>query len=142
MNMLEKYQTISIFSAIVIGLLLGQFTVVEAYAGHFIVPFLFFMLYGLFLVIPLARLKHAFKNMRFLGTGAIINFIWSPILAWGLGALFLADHPTLWIGFIMLMVTPCTDWYLMFTAIAKGNTALSTTILPVNLILQMLLLPV
>ncbi|GAA3730037.1 bile acid:sodium symporter [Salinicoccus jeotgali] len=73
---------------------------------------------------------------------AIINFIWSPILAWGLGALFLADHPALWIGFIMLMVTPCTDWYLLFTAMAKGNTALSTTILPVNLMLQMVLLPV
>ena len=142
MSMLEKYQTAIIFFSIVIGLLLGRFTVVEANAGHFIVPFLFFMLYGLFLVIPLNRLAHAFKNLKFLGTGAVINFIWSPILAWGLGAVFLADHPALWIGFIMLMVTPCTDWYLMFTAIAKGNTALSTTILPINLMLQMVLLPV
>ena len=41
----------------------------------------------------------------------------------------------------MLMVTPCTDWYLVFTGIAKGNVALSAAILPVNLILQILLLP-
>ena len=41
----------------------------------------------------------------------------------------------------MLMVTPCTDWYLIFTEIAKGNVALSA-ILPVNLILQVLLLPI
>ena len=60
----------------------------------------------------------------------------------GLGALFLSDHPALWVGFIMLMVTPCTDWYLIFTEIAKGNVALSTAILPVNLILQVLLLPI
>ena len=40
----------------------------------------------------------------------------------------------------MLMVTPCTDWY-FFTEIAK-NVALSTAILPVNLILQVLLLPI
>lgn len=40
----------------------------------------------------------------------------------------------------MLMVTPCTDWYLIFTGIAKGNIALSATILPLNLILQILLL--
>ncbi|MBL2480135.1 arsenic resistance protein, partial [Klebsiella pneumoniae] len=40
------------------------------------------------------------------------------------------------------MVTPCTDWYLIFTEIAKGNVALSTAILPVNLILQVLLLPI
>lgn len=42
----------------------------------------------------------------------------------------------------MLMVTPCTDWYIIFTAIAKGNVALSTSILPLNLILQLVLLPV
>ena len=43
----------------------------------------------------------------------------------GIRALFLSDHPALWVGFIMLMVTPCTDWYLIFTEIAKGNVALS-----------------
>lgn len=42
----------------------------------------------------------------------------------------------------MLMVTPCTDWYLIFTGIAKGNVPLSATVLPVNLILQIVLLPV
>jgi ACR3 family arsenite efflux pump ArsB len=42
----------------------------------------------------------------------------------------------------MLMVTPCTDWYLIFTGIAKGNVALGASILPLNFILQLLLLPV
>src|SRR5690625_5605399 len=42
----------------------------------------------------------------------------------------------------MLMVTPCTDWYLAFTGIAKGNVSLSTSVLPINLILQVILLPV
>lgn len=55
---------------------------------------------------------------------------------------FLGDNPALYIGFIMLMVTPCTDWYLIFTGIAKGNVALSTAILPLNLILQVILLPI
>src|SRR5690625_4483105 len=44
--------------------------------------------------------------------------------------------------FIMLMVTPCTDWYLIFTGIAKGNVALSAAILPLNLVLQIVLLPI
>src|SRR5690625_6386572 len=55
--------------------------------------------------------------------------------------LFQSDSPALWIGFIMLMVTPCTDWYIIFTSIAKGNVALSATILPLNLLLQIILLP-
>ncbi len=42
----------------------------------------------------------------------------------------------------MLMVTPCTDWYLVFTGISKGNLALSMALLPVNLVLQLLFLPV
>jgi ACR3 family arsenite efflux pump ArsB len=42
----------------------------------------------------------------------------------------------------MLMVTPCTDWYLIFTGIANGNTALGASVLPLNLVLQIVLLPV
>lgn len=46
------------------------------------------------------------------------------------------------VGLMMLMVTPCTDWYLVFTSIAKGNVALGASILPLNLLLQVVLLPV
>jgi ACR3 family arsenite efflux pump ArsB len=42
----------------------------------------------------------------------------------------------------MLILTPCTDWYLIFTKIAKGDLNLSLSILPINLILQIILLPV
>lgn len=66
--------------------------------------------------------------------------MWTPVLAWLIAVVFLADQPVLYIGFIMLMVTPCTDWYLIFTSIAKGNVALSTALLPLNLVLQVILL--
>jgi ACR3 family arsenite efflux pump ArsB len=46
------------------------------------------------------------------------------------------------VGLLMLMVTPCTDWYLVFTGIAKGNVSLATALLPLNFVLQMVLLPV
>lgn len=141
MNIVERLQTLIILCAIVTGILLGQFHTVHAYAEHFIVPFLFLMLYGLFLNIPLQHIKEGFRHKTFAKASLTLNFIWTPLLAWGLGALFLADHPALWIGFIMLMVTPCTDWYLLFTSIANGNVALATSILPINLILQLLLLP-
>jgi arsenite transporter len=59
-----------------------------------------------------------------------------------LGWLFLREQPALWIGLIMLLITPCTDWYLVFTGIARGNVAFSTALLPVNLFLQLILLPV
>ena len=41
----------------------------------------------------------------------------------------------------MLLVTPCTDWYLVFTGLADGNVELGMSILPLNLLLQIVLLP-
>ncbi|MEM8833723.1 MAG: arsenic resistance protein, partial [Pseudomonadota bacterium] len=39
-------------------------------------------------------------------------------------------------------MAPCTDWFLGFTRLAKGNTALGAALLPINLIVQLLLYPV
>ncbi|MFD1926464.1 arsenic resistance protein [Sporosarcina siberiensis] len=142
MGTLDKLQTFIMLFAVGLGLLLGQVNIIEQYAVNLITPFLLLMLYGLFLTIPLKQLRKAFSNIKFLGANTIINFLWTPVLAWGLGSIFLSDYPALWIGFIMLMVTPCTDWYLAFTSIAKGNVSLSTSVLPINLILQVILLPV
>lgn len=120
MGVLDKLQTIIILVAVVFGLLLGQVNLIEQYAETFVVPFLFLMLYGLFLTIPLQQLKKAFSNIKFLGANTFINFIWTPLIAWGLGSVFLSDYPALWIGFIMLIVTPCTDWYLATFNKEKG----------------------
>jgi Arsenite efflux pump ACR3 and related permeases len=141
-GILDKYQTLIIFAAIPIGLLIGQIEIIEQYAENFVTPFLFVMLFGAFLNIPLTDYRKAFKNTRFSATVVLINFIWTPILVWFLGKTFLSGSPILQIGFIMLMVTPCTDWYLIFTGMAKGNVPLSATVLPVNLVLQVILLPV
>src|SRR5699024_9142595 len=141
MNLIEKLYSIIIFISVLIGISLGQFSFVRINAEFFIVPLLVAMLYITFLQIPISDIKSSFRNLKFTSTTIIMNFVWTPILAWILAMLFLSDSPALWIGFIMLMVTPCTDWYIIFTSIAKGNVALSATILPLNLLLQIILLP-
>ena len=100
------------------------------------------MLYGIFLEVPLKNLKKSFKNIKFSSTSIIINFIWTPIFGYFLGNLFLNGNMDIFIGFFMLILTPCTDWYLIFTKIAKGDLNLSLSILPINLILQIVLLPI
>ncbi|WP_456276202.1 arsenic resistance protein [Bacillus sp. AK128] len=142
MNIIEKLYTFIIFLAVIIGISLGQVSLISTHAESLIVPLLMAMLFITFLQIPIEEIKKAFKNIRFTYSSVIINFVWTPILAWLLALIFLHDQPALTIGFIMLMVTPCTDWYLIFTGIAKGNLALSTAILPLNLMLQVLLLPI
>lgn len=142
MDRINKYQTVVILLAIVLGLLLGHIDVLKEYASVFIVPLLMVMLFGLFLSMDLGDLMRSFLQVRFSLANIVINFLWTPLLAYALGYLFLMQDLPIWIGFVMLMVTPCTDWYLVFTGGAKGNVPLSTSILPVNLVLQVVLLPV
>ncbi|PVY38943.1 arsenic resistance protein [Pontibacter virosus] len=142
MSLLNKFHTLIILVAVLLGLLLTQIPLVEAHAASFIIPFLMLMLYGLFLAMPLRGLKQGFLHKRFVTISLLINFVWTPLLAYLLGYLFLSDQQALWIGFVMLMVTPCTDWYIIFTGISKGNTVLAAAILPLNLLLQVVLLPV
>ena len=141
MDKINKYQTGVILLAVFSGLVLGQMEATAHFSAHLIVPLLMLMLFGLFLTIDLRELQRSFRNVKFSLTSLAINFVWTPIFAYGLGYLFLAQDLPIWIGFVMLMVTPCTDWYLVFTGMAKGNLSLSTAILPINLLLQVLLLP-
>ena len=141
MKLWEKLQSVILLASALTGLALGRFPAAGK-ADALISPLLMCMLFGLFLGIPLADLKKGFSDRRFALTSLAINFIWIPVFGWLLGGFFLSDHPALRLGFIMLLVTPCTDWYLVFTAIARGNVPLSASILPLNLIVQVALLPV
>lgn len=142
MENINKFQSLVILFMVVLGILLGHIGFVQEYAEYLITPFLMVMLFLVFLQIPLKDILKSSKNLKFTLTAVIINFIWTPFLIFILGKIFLANYPELLIGYIMLMVTPCTDWDLIFTGIAKGNVALGSSILPLNLVLQLVLLPV
>ncbi len=142
MTFVEKAQSFVILSAVFAGLALGYVPMVAQNAASFILPLLMLMLTGVFLHVPVRDFKNAFQFRGIAITSLVINFAWTPLFAWLLGRLFLSDQPALWVGFLMLMVTPCTDWYLVFTGISKGNLPLSTALLPVNLVLQLLFLPI
>lgn len=142
MEILEKAEPAIIFLAIILGLGLSDISILRNNSESLITLFLCLMLYGLFLEVPLKDLKKSFKDFKFTKTSLIINFIWTPLLGYFLGSLFLKGNTDILIGFIMLILTPCTDWYLVFTKMARGNINLSLSILPINLILQIVLLPV
>lgn len=141
MEIIEKTEPIIIFLAIILGLGLSNISILRNHSYILITIFLCLMLYGLFLEVPIKKLKNSFKNIKFTLTSLIINFIWTPIFGYFLGSLFLKGNMDILVGFFMLILTPCTDWYLLFTKIAKGNVNLSLSILPINLILQIVLLP-
>lgn len=142
MELVEKLEPVIIFSAVIIGLIFSNIEFVAQNTEQLINIFLCLMLFGVFLEVPLGELKDSFKNVKFTSTSLIINFIWTPLFGYFLGSLFLKGNVDILVGFFMLILTPCTDWYLVFTKMAKGDLTLSLSILPVNLILQIILLPV
>jgi ACR3 family arsenite efflux pump ArsB len=142
MQLTEKLQILSLPIAIITGFLLSNYSFISDFSNKLISPFLFLMLLSLFINIPLKDFKTKGVDFKLVKISILINFIWTPILAYILSYIFLDHNIALCIGFIMLLVTPCTDWYLMFTDLSKGNMTLSLSILPLNLILQLILLPV
>ncbi|WP_405291874.1 arsenic resistance protein [Methanobrevibacter sp.] len=142
MDLLEKLEPVIIFSAVIIGLFFSNIQIIADNTDYLINIFLCLMLYGLFLEVDLNELKDSFKNIKFTSTSLIINFLWTPLFGYFIGSLFLRGNVDIWIGFFMLILTPCTDWYLVFTKMAKGDLTLSLSILPINLILQIILLPI
>jgi ACR3 family arsenite efflux pump ArsB len=143
MSILSKLQPVFIILSALIGTVLVKIIpALENHAGNFIEVFLMFMLFFVFLNVEINEISKSFSDLRFSVSALVINFIITPLFTFILSKLFLAGHIDLQIGFIMLMVTPCTDWYLIFTGLANGNVSLGASILPLNLILQITLLPV
>ncbi len=141
MSFLVKFQSLWVIFAVLLGLYLSRFEAIREVSGYLITPSLVLMLFGLFLGMPLKEVVDAYKNRRFFLISLMVNFFITPAVAYLLGYIFLRENTALWIGFVMLLVTPCTDWYLIFTAMAGGNLPLSTSILPVNFFMQVALLP-
>ena len=50
--------------------------------------------------------------------------------------------PAVRLGVLLVLLVPCTDWYITFTHLAGGDTGRAIAATPVNLIVQMALLPV
>ena len=142
MSLIGKLQPVIIIAAALLGLLLGAVTTLDPASSGLIEVFLMMLLYILFLSVDLKQIGKSFTNVRFTLTAVVINFVFTPLFGYLLGKVFFPGDLDIRIGLLMLLVTPCTDWYLVFPGLSKGNVELGMSILPLNLILQILLLPV
>ena len=70
----------------------------------------------------------------------LTNFIFVPLLVWALTR-GLAEHPAILIGALLVLLTPCIDYVVVFTHIGKGDSRLTLAATPVLLLVQLVLLP-
>lgn len=142
MSWAERFQSALVALAALAGLWIGTATPAGQYSEHIVLPALLVMLTAVFVRMDASQVGEVRGAVPLAVTSLTLNFIVTPALAWALGVSLLADQPDLRIGLLLLLVTPCTDWYLVFTAMARGHTGIASALLPVNLVLQLLLLPV
>ncbi len=95
----------------------------------------------LFFGVRFGALMQAAGNWRFLAIALLANFVLVPLIGYGIASLFLFAHPLFLVGLVIYFMAPCTDWFLGFTRLSGGNVALGTTLLPINMVLQLLLYP-
>ena len=138
---LESRQIIVYFVAIglggVIGITAPQMSV--AFEGA-ITPVLAALIYTTFLQVPLADLRGAMTNRRFLAALLLANFLVIPVFVWLLFQM-VPDHSAVQLGVLLVLLTPCIDYVVVFTHMGRGNARLILAATPILLIVQILLLP-
>lgn len=137
---LERHQIpiyfVTVILAAVVALTIPGTAVLEGAIN----PALAVMLYVTFLQVPVAELKRAFGQVRFLGALLVANFVVIPLLVWGL-VQFLPADPMLRLGVLLVLLTPCIDYVVTFAHLGRADSRLLLASTPVLLIAQMILLP-
>ncbi|MFY9633432.1 MAG: bile acid:sodium symporter [Cellulosimicrobium cellulans] len=137
----DSYQIPLYLAAIAIGAIVGLSAPQLAPAlEHSINPVLALLLFATFLGVPLIEVGQAFRDVRFLGTVLVANFFVVPAIAFGLSR-FVADDRGLMLGVLLVLLTPCIDYVIVFTGLAGGARARLLAAAPLLMIVQMLLLP-
>ena len=106
-----------------------------------VTPALILLLFATFLAVPFAELGRALRDLQFLGAILILNFVLVPVLVFGLSR-FVAHDRALLLGVLLVLLTPCIDYVVVFTRLAGGSASRLLAVSPVLMLAQLALLPV
>lgn len=139
---LEHQQIPIYFAAVLVAAAFGVLAPFSAHGlGILVTPAIAVLMYAMFLQIPFLDLRQGLSNKRFMAALLLANFILVPLLVWGLTR-DLVERPALLVGVLLVLLTPCIDYVVVFTHIGKGDSRLMLAATPVLLLLQLVLLPV
>ncbi|MCM3847017.1 arsenic resistance protein [Pseudonocardia sp. DR1-2] len=137
----DRHQVALYLAAILAGALLGLLAprVAPALAAS-VTPLLALLLFATFLAVPLADLARALTGTRFPVVVLVANAVVVPPVAIGLSR-WVADDRGLLVGVLLVLLTPCIDYVVVFTGLAGGARAQMLAATPLLMVAQMLLLP-
>lgn len=138
---MERNQIALYLGAILLGIGLGFAIPGSRYLEYAIEPVIALLLFATFLAVPFRRIGAAVRDIRFLVTIGVLNFVVVPVVAFVLSR-FVASNEAMLIGVLLVLLTPCIDYVIVFSGLAGGAKDRLLAATPLLMLAQLLLLPI